>query len=134
MINKRELLTLSAWAGAMVGVGGSAVALESDVVAAPEETGDIVLVYRGIPSRAVEWNVNESDSLGGPVSKTIDMLVDCELQGVEVTHIELSERAFRYLRHKDLIDCIRRSNGELVMRTFLGYQMCVPGTAVALQW
>ncbi len=131
MITKREIL------GGMIagGVVGVAPALADDCLVPHEgkfvsecALGDIVLVTdRGF--YPVGWSL-AGPPLDYPVDRTIDKLVDLELEGAGIRHIELSKDAYRFLRKADLIDRVRNHDGSIVMSTFLGYRIQVPDSAI----
>lgn len=135
MLNKREFVSGVVGVSAVTGAGIAVAAPESasqDAAPFVFIKHDIVLVYGDGPERqGVNWSFDD-DVLAsdGPVCATIDTMVDMELAGCNIRHVELSERAYRCLRRSDLIDRVRNSDGEVLMYTFLGHLVHVPGSAI----
>ena len=64
-------------------------------------------------------------------SSSIDVLVSLELTGGRIDHFRMGKYAYRALRQDDSIQRVVDQDGQLIMMTFLGYRVRVPGTALA---
>lgn len=89
------------------------------------------LVYPQQPARhTVEWRNDPAYDKQGPVAATLDILASCELCNVEITHIELSQQAFRILRRLNTVNRVHDQEGRLVMYAYMGYRVRVPDTSI----
>lgn len=92
---------------------------------------DVTLIAGGRKATRISVNWHTGQGLAMVCGKIMDKVVDAELSGYEFKIIELSVRAYRMIRQHDCTEFLRNARGKIVVRTFMGLAITVPGTALA---